>query len=245
MIPYMAAVLSVILDILFPPVCVACGHDRGEAERDSILCSQCRAALVPDPALHCPVCRKQLPLDAIDSPRSARCHPSASHLVLSAVPYEHPVAKALIKQLKFQRSEQAASILTDLCVSAFKNLPMHKLGAIVPIPLSSKRLRLRGFNQAELLASALGRAYTLPMEKVLLRVRDTSPQSDLTHFTERRVNVADAFILDARVGTHAAQYAIVDDVWTSGATMSEAAAVLRQAGARTLYGIVVARAGLH
>jgi len=110
---------------------------------------------------------------------------------------------------------------------------------IVPVPLSRKRLRERGFNQAVEIARPIARAARKPVELALLeRARDTPPQFDLP-WAERRRNVRGAFtatrtLIDATV-------AVVDDVMTTGATLDEIAATLKAAGAARVVNWVVAR----
>jgi len=113
------------------------------------------------------------------------------------------------------------------------------VAALVPVPLARERLRERGFNQAELIAERLGVALAIPVRRRwLARVRETSPQSDLTA-AERRANVGGAFVASSvAAGQHVV---IVDDILTTGATVGECARALRQAGARRIGVATVAR----
>lgn len=130
--------------------------------------------------------------------------------------------------------------------------------AFVPIPLAPKRLRQRGYNQSELLARALAKEWRIPvLVDVLVRTRETPTQTALTPET-RLANVAGAFSVrnaegGMRNGTHSVNSAfrtpnftliLVDDVFTTGATLAEAARALEQAGARRVYGVTFARAAI-
>jgi len=125
---------------------------------------------------------------------------------------------------------------------------------LIPIPLAPKRLRERGYNQSEMLARALARQWRIPVVvDVLVRTRETPTQTALTPET-RLANVAGAFRASARaagaltpgwqpgVNKPWPHLVLVDDVFTTGATLAEAARALEQAGARTIYGVTFGRA---
>jgi ComF family protein len=128
--------------------------------------------------------------------------------------------------------------------------------ALIPIPLAPKRLRTRGYNQSEVLARALARKWRIPvLPDLLVRTRETPTQTALTPLT-RLANVAGAFdVRRAACGagnlhrtaarpTRHVQYVLVDDVFTTGATLAEAASALQQAGATTIHGVTFARAAI-
>ena len=114
---------------------------------------------------------------------------------------------------------------------------------IVPVPMHWWRRLVRGFNSAELLAQCLGRHLNAPVAHVLVRRRHTQPQKDLLP-RERFANVRDAFQVRERARRHwrGSHVLLVDDILTTGATCSEAARVLKLAGAATVAVAVVARA---
>jgi len=119
--------------------------------------------------------------------------------------------------------------------------------ALIPIPLASKRLRARGYNQSELLARALARAWRIPvLPDLLIRTRETPTQTALTPGT-RLANVRAAFavanVQRSMINDHWTLI-IVDDVFTTGATLAEAARALEQAGATTIHGVTFARAAI-
>ncbi|HWC74340.1 MAG TPA: phosphoribosyltransferase family protein [Gemmatimonadales bacterium] len=148
-------------------------------------------------------------------------------------------------------------IADDLSV-VMRSLRPHSDGpmALVPIPLARRRLRQRGYNQSEALARALAREWRIPVLcDVLVRTRETPTQTALTPET-RVANVAGAFGLriddcGLRIGNQPVKSAIrnpqftivlVDDVFTTGATLAEAARALEVAGATTIHGVTFARA---
>ena len=117
---------------------------------------------------------------------------------------------------------------------------------LIPIPLAKKRLRERGYNQSEMLARALARQWRIPvLVDVLVRTRETPTQTALTPDT-RLANVAGAFSPRHRrgVGLPCGTLVLVDDVFTTGATLAEAARALEQAGATKVRGVTFARAAI-
>jgi len=112
---------------------------------------------------------------------------------------------------------------------------------LVPVPLHYKRLRERGYNQSHLLAQRLGKLINLPVvDDCLVRQRHAPPQARTSTVDERRSNVADAFSCrDLRL--KGKQVLLIDDVSTSGATLDACARGLKEAGATTVWGLVLAR----
>lgn len=136
--------------------------------------------------------------------------------------------------------------------------PSDGPSGLIPIPLARKRLRERGYNQSEVLARALARQWRIPvLGALLVRTRETPTQTALTPDT-RLANVAGAFDvrrdafdvwrrrlkINATRHTPHAALILVDDVFTTGATLAEAARALEQAGTMTVYGITFARAAI-
>jgi ComF family protein len=128
--------------------------------------------------------------------------------------------------------------------------------ALIPIPLAPKRLRARGYNQSEVLARALAGKWRVPvLPELLVRTRETPTQTALTPGT-RLANVAGAFTTNVERRTPNAEFrystfdvrhsifVLVDDVFTTGATLAEAARALEHAGAQSIHGVTFARAAI-
>jgi ComF family protein len=171
--------------------------------------------------------------------------------LLAAPPFEHAVAAVdyafpwdgLIGALKFRNGMDLAHALSARLEQAVRSAGLPAVSLIVPVPLSSARLRERGYNQAWELARRLGRRLGLPAEpRVLVRRLDTAHQINLPR-AQRAANVRGVFAVDARhaLRLHGAAVALVDDVMTTGATAAEAARVLRAAGAASVQAWVLAR----
>jgi len=152
----------------------------------------------------------------------------------------------LIIDFKFHGGLHRTRLLVSLAAQAYRRGTADAVTAmalpdlIVPVPLHPRRVRERGYNQSLELARGLGRALGRPVAaQALTRVRDTAPQSSLD-MARRRENIRDAF---ASVQVHARNILLVDDVYTTGATLTECARTLRRAGAAGLDALVLARAG--
>ena len=114
--------------------------------------------------------------------------------------------------------------------------------ALVPTPLHPRRLRSRGYNQSALLSHEIGRRLNLPVrEDLLVRVRNPRPQVEAQSQQERRDNVADNFFCNT--DTSGLTVLLIDDVATTGSTLSECATVLKAAGATRVHALTLAREG--
>ena len=152
----------------------------------------------------------------------------------------HPL-KSVIQQYKYNREAWLARPLAALLVERAP-FAVGAYDAVMPVPLHVQRLRWRGFNQAQFLAQPLARAANVTLDPhSLQRVRPTRPQVDLDE-TERRRNVAGAFRVARPQRVKGRSILLVDDVYTTGATVNECSSVLLHAGARRVDVLVLARA---
>jgi ComF family protein len=147
--------------------------------------------------------------------------------------------RRLIHLFKYSGVAPLARPLSRMLLSAVPRSAVFDL--IVPMPLHWLRKWQRGFNQSELLARALARPLGTPAANALRRSRATTPQAGLTR-AQRRDNVNGSFRVHPRAAIAGAHVLLVDDVMTTGATLSAAAAALKRAGARRVTAVTVARA---
>lgn len=183
----------------------------------------------------CPGCKRPF-LDALEQ-HTCGLNQSDLTAVLTAVAYVGPIPPA-IHQLKYESHFAVAEPLAELMASAWQP-HWPPIDMIVPVPLHQKRQQKRGYNQSALLAEQLGHIQAIAFaDDALYRVRFTTPQVGLNS-QERKHNVDDAFW-----ATEIAQnkrVLLIDDVYTTGATMTAAAAALKRAGATAVYGYALAR----
>jgi ComF family protein len=203
------------------------------------LCEACVARFA-QPCPRCRTCALPLP-PGVEQCGSCIRHPPPLDACVAAVPYDYPWA-GLIVRFKFQNQPGYARLLCNVMRHApWVEPALEQADCVVPMPLSARRLRERGFNQALELARRLAPDKT--EASLLLRIRDTAPQSALNR-RQRLRNVRHAFAVEPlRAGELATRHVVlVDDVMTSGASLHAAAAALRQAGAARVSALVLARA---
>jgi ComF family protein len=161
----------------------------------------------------------------------------------SAAVYEGVVRTAL-HRFKFSKRKKLAEPLGILLVNYLgqtTTLKMKELDSIVPVPLHRKRLRERGFNQMDLLAGVISRYYEVPVVASLERTRHTKPQFDLPK-EARLENIKGAFRVSRPKDVYNKRILLLDDVYTTGATVAECAKALSTAGARRIEVLTLSRA---
>ncbi len=146
--------------------------------------------------------------------------------------------KELIKQVKYKFVADMGEEIVELVGKVERVLPSPVL---IPIPLAEKRWRWRGFNQSELLGKMIAKKNGWGFESMLLkRVKTRGPQVGLT-MKERKENIRGVFAVNQDKRKENENVILFDDVWTTGATMKEAARVLKRAGVSKVWGLVLAR----
>ena len=156
--------------------------------------------------------------------------------MISLFPYTGIVQKA-IKTIKYRYAYKVTDDL--LCYTSLPELP--KQSVFIPIPLHPSRRRLRGFNQAEIIARILSKRFDIPVQTdILKRIRKTIPQVDMKNREDRLLNMKNVFIIYTRLSKNNL-IILVDDVYTTGATMQSACEVLKRAGTKTVWGLTIAQ----
>ena len=238
-----------ILDLLFPIQCMGCGA------YGFFICTLCESVLPQGLVEVCVFCGHP----SVQGKPCLACAPTfALDRVLIASDFQDPVVRSAIHALKYQGIKDLAKPLGKLLVEALKESMLGGSTSlreiepppidffIIPLPLHKKRVRERGYNQAELLAHEVAPVLNVEMcTDLLIRTRNTAQQVGLSR-DERRENIKNAFVVtgsDPVQGLTLSSKTIilVDDVVTTGATLNEAAKVLKHAGAKAVWGLVVAR----
>lgn len=235
----MQTVLGQLAQVLWPPICLACGM-AAEPQADRALCSACFAAL---PWNENACCGCALPLQIEDAGRLCgaclrrKTRPLAE--VHSTFVYAAPLDR-LLPRFKFHQSLPAGRLVATLMADALHSAAARP-EALLPIPLHIARLRQRGYDQALELAKPLSRQLGIPLLcGVIKRHKATAPQSELDK-QQRQRNLRDAFSLASNrpLPSH---IALIDDVMTTGATLEAAARTLHRAGVARVDAWVAARA---
>lgn len=224
-----------LIALFFPPRCVGCTR-AGFA-----FCPTC--AQTVDPVVE-PICAhcghpQPLPTDLCNSCR--RGERDALALVRAATLYTDPLRPA-IRALKYSGQAELAPLLARYLISVAQQPPwleiLAHIDGVIPVPLHAQRLAERGFNQSALLAGPFAEQTGLPLtENWLHRERQTRSQVGLNG-AERRQNVAGAFRAEPVVAGK--RLLLIDDVFTTGTTLTECAQALRLAGSAAVYGLALA-----
>ncbi len=229
----MTAVGAEVQRLLLPNGCVACDRMVESSAPDALLCAVCASRLERVPR-GCDRCGQPLPL--VGPCRFCVDWPATLCEARSAV-WLTGGAREVVHHLKYDDYAGLAALVAQVMQRV---LPRPNGGTLIPIPLSPRKLRLRGYNQASLIAREMGRRWGFPLgEDLLIRASDTVTQTALTP-EARLANVATAF--SARGVATTGRAILVDDVLTTGATLRAAAVALEGAGWRQVTAVTFARA---
>ena len=219
---------------LLPPACLLCQSPVPPRQGDALVCELCRSRWEPVAGPVCARCGQ--PAFGELECRLCAAWPAGLTRVRSAV-WLRGSARHAVHLLKYEGWWRVAEALAE----AMRALePLTGRVCLIPIPLGARRLRERGYNQSERLAGAIAeRVDGVVRADLLRRTRDTRTQTALTP-EAREANVAGAF---EAIGRPPACVVLVDDVFTTGATLCAAAIALRAAGAERVEAVTFARAG--
>lgn len=244
----MEKIQTFILDTLFPINCLGCG-------RDGIwLCNECLKRISLLTFQVCPKCEKLI----TDQGRLCRSCKNNSDLdaLVVATKYKESGIDKLVHLYKYKFAEDLHIPLGQIMAKSILRSAIPLPDIIIPVPLHSRRLRWRGFNQSLLLAKYIAENLTPGLDipifsDLIIRKKYTPPQMKIGKYSERRKNMQDAFEFNHRSNDfkqlqqlkHCNNYKVllVDDIATTGATLFECAKVLKQNGAKKVFGAVIAR----
>ncbi len=228
------------LDLFWPQFCLGC-----QKEGD-LICSDCFSLIEILEYQFCPFCKTAQRV--LDKGACAAHQSKNLKGLFAATSYQNFLVKRLLKSFKYQPFlKTLAKPLTDLIIVHFLLIDKKKIfqpvdnSLFIPIPLFSSRYKWRGFNQAEEIAKILSLYFRIPYQSDnLIKIKKTQPQTELKAI-EREENIKNAFKVSLPKDIQGKKIFLIDDIFTTGATMEEAAKTLKQAGAREVLGITVAR----
>jgi competence protein ComFC len=222
-----------VLDALFPPVCLNC--ESPVADQKHLLCKNCFAHVRLRDALACSRCSMRL----VRARQACGC--KEPYLLAAATEYDEPIP-ALIKHFKYGKLYPLEFFLSALVVAYLKRveLPVEKY-IVCPIPLHFFKERRRGFNQSAALAKRITDYFGTQYEQLLTRTKATKPQAKLS-IEKRKKNMEGSFACYKRKLVQNKNIILVDDVATTGATLREACRALKAAGAHQIICLVVSKA---
>lgn len=235
----MSSYLEALKDLLFPPLCLGCTR-RLDTSRAPLFCSDCLADLAFLGSPCCTCCGIPFPTGSDHLCGTCLTHRPAFDYARSLLLYQPPVA-TVIRALKFGGQLTGLASLGVLATRSQLMEQFTQPDCILPVPLHVTRLRHRGFNQAQSIAASCFPQWRSRIRTdLLLRQRPTVPQSHLSG-EERRSNLKKAFILAEGAQLTDERVLLVDDVFTTGSTVSECSHVLRVAGAARVEVFTLAR----
>ncbi len=241
----MDKVKQFLLEIFFPSFCLGCKKEG------TYLCQDCKSTLDISEYNYCLCSQNPLRIPAgIRSGKCLRCQDKKLAGLFSALPYKEKfLTKKLIYQFKYKPYiKNLARPLVDILLEHLflaKNLEksIWENSVLVPVPMEKSKQKERGYNQAQQLAKELGHSLFVPsVFDNLVKIKKTEVQMELKA-KERAENLIGAFAIKKPEEIRGKKVFLVDDVYTTGSTMEECTRVLRDAGAKQIWGIVIAREG--
>ena len=234
-----ARLTLVIRDILFPPCCAAC-QARLSVSAGERLCRDCLESIRLIELPVCNVCGQPFHGPRSTSHTCGQCikNPPSFETARSVFQYQGSV-RTLIHRIKYNDDGHALRALASLSMEHHVSLDHLKPDMIIPVPLHSKRLRKRGFNQSLRLAGTIFSHIPLGMN-ILTRTLNTKPQTELS-VKDRHKNVRNAFEAASPLPEDVKTILLLDDVYTTGATARACAKALKRAGAKEVHVFTVAR----
>lgn len=239
------SISNILIDILFPPLCIQCrvhlknGHDP--------ICAACYDSIAKNTALVCPICATRLANNKRACRHGKQDVGRFPYILGAASHYTDPVIKNCIHACKYEGMHSVAKPLTRLLITYARQLrPQPAIFAtqpvIVPIPLHPAKERKRGFNQSAIIARSFADHMGFAYDELLMKLVNDEAQAQTKTHRERFERMRDIFITPRPQDVMNKNIILIDDVSTSGATLSEAARTLKSAGARHILALVIAKA---
>jgi len=233
--------LEAAVSLVYPPLCAICGRSISAGEH---LCDQCEAKAVRIVAPFCEKCSEPFEGSISSAFTCANCAHRTIYFDAAVAAYRgRGIVRQIIHEFKYGRQIHLRHLVGRWLSAALddERLRGRQFDVIVPVPLHPARQRERGFNQANLLAELLSAQTSIPSRPLLERTRYTDTQTALDR-AERMENLHNAFRLRKNADVRGLRVLLVDDVLTTGSTLSECARVLKRAGALSVHAATAARA---
>ena len=228
-------IYDAVLTLAYPQACVICGRSV-EQRRFGVACERCWSGtrIFAEDEEICWKC-------GLPGPTCGRCTEWAFTIARAVGTYEGALRESV---LLLKRQPYVPQHLGNLLVEVVRREPLKSSTRVVPVPLHPKRLRARGFNQASIIAHAVSNVLKLPLDEVsLVRVSTTEKYRAGMDAKGRRDTVAEAFQVTHPRLVAGEDILLVDDVFTTGATVSACAETLLNAGAKSVFVLTIGRAG--
>ncbi|CAN5612152.1 ComF family protein [soil metagenome] len=233
--------LRAIASLFYPSLCAVCSEP---VEQTEYLCSTCdrKAPRIKPP--FCSKCSEPFPGAITDTFSCANCSHRTLHFESAVSSFRsRGIVRKIVHDFKYGKQAHLQHPIAEWLLETMDDprLKGRKLDLLVPVPLHPARERERGFNQAELLAELLSARAGVPYRAVLQRTRYTTTQTAFDR-TERMENLHNAFRLRKNADVRGLRVLLIDDILTTGSTLSECARVLKGGGALSVHAATAARA---
>jgi competence protein ComFC len=229
------------VSLLYPAACAICGKNIRAGE---YLCDGCEAKLIHIVAPFCETCSEPFEGSIHSAFTCANCAHRTIYFDSAVAAYRgRGIVREVIHQFKYARQIHLRHLVARWLRAALDDERLRdcNFDYVVPVPLHPARERERGFNQASLLSELLSAQTSIPSKALLERVRYTTTQTALDR-SERMENLHNAFRLRKNADVRGLRVLLIDDVLTTGSTLSECARVLKRAGAMSVHAATAARA---
>ena len=225
------------LDIVFPNICMSCGNKMDKDDR--YICKNCKSHLIFLDTNICPVCGSKLLSDKCDV-----C--AKSSFLFDKARSVYPMSdeiRNMIHNFKYKDLPKVGLFFVEMAgVYLKKNQEFMDTDFVVPVPLHKVKNRIRGFNQAEIIAKGIAKLMNVTFSKnIVLRKKFTETQTKLSR-KERAKNVSNAFNIKNKEKLQNKNFIIIDDVFTTGSTVNAITQSLKDNGASKVYILTAARA---
>jgi competence protein ComFC len=233
MLKFAAEIVSGLLDFVYPKVCAGCGEVI-----DTFLCEDCRESIIVIEPPTCRICGSPSEYFTCNECKEKQYYfDSAS----SAALFEGALQK-VIQKFKFNGITELSGLLSELLIESYPlYFKYRKIDIAAPIPIHYKRMVERGFNQSDILGSKLCSTLDIPYSTdILSKIKHTKDQVNLS-LDDRIINLQGAFRVSGKLDIKDKNILLIDDVFTTGSTINEAAKTLKEAGAMEVYAYTVGR----
>jgi ComF family protein len=229
-------VISIAADILFPCFCVSCGSFVLSGNNN--ICQAC-ASSIEILSEGCPICCGIVNKGKCTICEERKFYPDKNFIIFE---YKNVVMDA-VHALKFKGIRNVYKALIPFLKQKLNEIE-HEIDLITYVPMQYKKIKKRGYNQSELFASAMAAEWGKPAAGILMERKNSGVQRDL-NYTERFINVIDRYEIKDKFRIKGKNILIIDDVFTTGATLNECARCLKNAGAERVFTCAIARSDIR
>ncbi|MDD5617749.1 MAG: ComF family protein [Candidatus Omnitrophica bacterium] len=231
MVNMLKTMIDSFIDIIYPPLCATCNKPNHQKENKGYICDECFYGIKRHIPPFCSKCGRSLnDMENISRGICASCMDKQYYFdrAHSLCVYKGDI-KELIHRFKYNQKLQYKIIFEKLIREFLQNFNiLRDIDLIIPIPLHPARLREREYNQSQIIASIAGGLLEKPVEAdILFRIRNTKPQIELNEKT-RIKNISGCFTVRNTDKIKSKSVLLIDDVLTTGTTLSEAAQVIKK-----------------